>query len=215
MIKSEEYPKIHTLWKRDQHGKIIEGDYSLPECEYLAERPWAWTEKVDGMNIRLSFEHNGFRGNEHAYIAGRTDNAQIPPHLLLSLVDLLREAPFESVFPHVDTQVTLYGEGYGAKIQKGGQYLLDRCNFVLFDVRVGRWWLRRKDVRDVGTQLGLDVVPVVFVGSIPEALQTVKEGFASQWPNASPEGLVGRPTVDLFNRKGERIITKIKWRDFH
>jgi hypothetical protein len=38
--------------------------------------------------------------------------------------------------------------------------------------------------------------------------------FASQWPGAPIEGLVGRPAVDLFNRKGERVIAKMKIRDW-
>lgn len=207
-----QYPKIHSLWKRDERNRIIEGDYSLPEFEYLAGCQWTWTEKVDGTNIRLSYDGPGFRGNEVAFIAGRTDNAQIPPHLLKHLVSLMRTMPFEQAFP--GAAATLYGEGYGAKIQKGGgQYLPDRCDFVLFDVKVGDWWLRRPDVEEVAEALGLDVVPVVFEGTIPEAVEMVRSGFKSQWPSATPEGLVGRPSVDLFSRKGERITTKIKARD--
>lgn len=111
-------------------------------------------------------------------------------------------------------EVTLFGEGYGAKIQKGGQYLRDRCDFVLFDVKVGDWWLRRDDVEDVAIKLGLDVVPVVTTAPIYWAVDKVQKGFDSAWKGATPEGLVGRPAVDLFNRRGNRIITKIKRRDF-
>lgn len=33
--------------------------------------------------------------------------------------------------------VTVFGEGYGVKIQKGGNYISDDVNFILFDVRFG------------------------------------------------------------------------------
>ncbi len=211
-----EYPKINTLWKRDERNQIIEGDYSCPEFGFLADLPWQWTEKVDGTNIRIGWRPM----DDHvdpipSWIRGRTDNAQLPPKLVGHLIELWRSVPWAEAFPDLDvmSEVTLFGEGYGAGIQKGGQYRADQ-SFVLFDVKVGDWWLRRPDVEDVAAKLNLDVVPVVMESTIADAVQVVKEGFSSSWVSAAPEGLVGRPVVDLFNRKGERIITKIKRKDF-
>jgi len=212
-----EYHKIDTVFARDTKGRIIEGQYSRPEFEYLADREWVFTEKVDGTNIRLSYDGQPtFRGNEHAYIAGRTDNAQLQPGLLQRLIEVMRAAPFEQVFKPGD-EVVLYGEGYGAKIQKGGgNYLPDSCDFVLFDVRVGTWWLRRDAVEDVAANLGLAVVPILGKGTLADAVELTREGFASaRWPGvAVAEGLVLRPAVELFDRRGERVITKIKHKDF-
>lgn len=211
-----EYHKIDSIFRRDTRGRIIEGDYARPEFEYLADNQWVFTEKVDGTNIRLSYDGSPeFRGNEHAYIAGRTDNAQLPPFLLLRLVEIMRAAPFENVFDGPD--VVLYGEGYGAKVQKGGgNYITDGCDFVLFDVRVGGWWLRRDGVEDVADKLGLTVVPALGKGTLADAVAMTREGFASvRWPGvASAEGLVLRPEVELFDRRGARVITKIKHKDF-
>jgi hypothetical protein len=217
MSAKSEYHKIDSIFARDRAGRIIEGTYARPEFEYLADREWVFTEKVDGTNIRLSFDGSPeFRGNEHAYIAGRTDNAQMPPFLLQRLVEIMRAAPFEDVFKP-DDEVVLYGEGYGAGIQKGGgNYLADSCDFVLFDVRVGTWWLRRDAVEDVAANLGLAVVPILGKGTLADAVELTREGFASdRWPGvAVAEGLVLRPAVELFDRRGERVITKIKHKDF-
>lgn len=212
-----EYPKINGVFKRDDRGAFVMGEWACEEFGYLQDQPWQWTEKVDGTNIRLHYSADDptFRGNEHAFVAGRTDNAQIPPTLLNRLVEILRAAPLEQVFP--DHHVVLYGEGYGAKIQKGGgNYLHDRCDFVLFDVKVGDWWLRRADVEDIAARLGLDVVQVVSTCTLNDAIEIVRDvGFKSAWPGVTqPEGLVGRPAVDLWNRKGERITTKVKHKDF-
>lgn len=87
--------------------------------------------------------------------------------------------------------------------------------FVLFDVNVGGWWLRRDDVCDVATQLGLDVVPVVGYGTLYDAMDEVSNGkMKSSWGDFVAEGIVARPTTPLCSRAGHRIITKIKSKDF-
>lgn len=212
------YHKINTVFARDPRGRIVDGLYATPELAYLANNQWWWTEKVNGTNIRLTYDGSPeFRGNEHAYVYGKTDDAQIPPTLLRRLVELLKEVPLEAVFgsgPDVD--VILHGEGYGDKIGKAGHlYKPDGADFVLFDVQVGGWWLSRANVEDVATKLGLAVVPIVGTGTLLEAVEHARAGFDSLgWSGVLAEGLVMRPDVELFNRAGERIITKIKHKDF-
>lgn len=214
-----EYHKIDSVFYRDGRGHVLEGRYARPEFLYLADREWLWTEKVDGTNVRLSYDGSPqFRGNEHAYVAGRTDQAQLPPHLLTRLMEVMKTAPLEDVFPDASDvhNVTLYGEAYGARIQRGGaSYLPDGVDFVLFDVKIGGWWLRRDAVEDVAQRLGLDVVPIVGTGTLTDAVELTRTGFPStRWTGVTvAEGLVLRPVVDLFGRDGRRVITKIKHRD--
>ena len=40
-------------------------------------------------------------------------------------------------------------------------------------------------------------------------------GKQEYWGDFIAEGIVARPKVTLFTRKGERLITKIKHRDFN
>ena len=225
---STTYPKINGLYKRGEKGKIIEGEYSRPEFEYLSDLSWQWTEKVDGTNIRLTYDGSLLfdEAPEH-YVAGRTDKAQIPPKLLVACLDILRTAPIAEVFvdtamdPCDETKVVLYGEGYGAGIQKGGGNYRPDVGFVLFDVRVGPWWLSRQNVEDVATKLNIDVVPLVgFNGdawaTIPTAESFVKnDRITSRWGlRDHPEGIVGRPSIPLFTNRGERITVKIKRKDY-
>ena len=54
------YHKIQSIFKRDMTSKrrtLIEGYWTLPEFEYLANNPWTFTEKVDGTNIRVMFSN--------------------------------------------------------------------------------------------------------------------------------------------------------------
>lgn len=204
-----EYQKIPGPFKRETEGpnrnKVIEDVFSSPELEYLSDTMWIWTEKVDGTNVRVHWDGHKPR------FGGRTDNAQMPTRLLDVLVKLFPEELFEQVFG--STEVTLHGEGYGAGIQSGGVYRPD-ISFVLFDVRVGDWWLKREDIVDVAQRLGIEVVPVLVLGSIESAVDMVQRGLKSQWGGQPIEGVVGVTQVGLLDRSGNRIMCKIKTKDF-
>lgn len=203
----KEYHKIQTMFKRDmsKHGQIIEGDWTVPEFEYLKDNNWVFTEKVDGTNIRIKWE-GGIMS-----LGGKTDNASIPAFLIdaIRVMDLIPK--FQQHFADVD--VCLYGEGYGAKIQKGGCYRTDQ-SFVLFDVKIGDWWLERGNVDDISKKFGLEIVPIIGEGSLADAISVVRGGLKSRWGDFISEGIVARPAVELKTRNNGRVITKIKHVDF-
>lgn len=228
-----EYHKIQGLFKRDEKThKFIEGDYSLPELEYLAENLWVFTEKVDGTNIRVEWLRKPEPDSSSCQlcdsvqipmddgwpfflaIKGKTDRAQIPSYLMEVLLEMFPEDLFKTVFP--ESPVILYGEGYGRKIQKkGSDYNPEGNSFVLFDVKIGRWWLKREDVEKVAAELGISVVPVIGEGTLAQGIQMVKTGIKSAWGDFEAEGIVARPKVELVSRNGGRVITKIKGVDFN
>ena len=211
------YTKIQTVFKRDSTKKrnpIIIGDYTCPEFDYLKGNMWEFTEKVDGTNIRV-----WPNADSSAIIyGGKTDNAQIPAPLVTRLNEIFVPLldTFRSVFSLTDKipDMCLYGEGCGPKIQKGGGNYGPIPEFVLFDVRVGDWWLRRADVNDVAYKLGLRAVPVIGQGTIADMIRTVRDGMTSTWGDFQAEGIVARPMTELCMRDGSRIITKLKTRDF-
>jgi len=209
-----EYHKILTIFKRDpatKHRTLLMGEWACPEFEYLAECEWIYTEKIDGTNMRVYWDGTRFR------YAGRTDNAQIPTFLLDKMAERF-EAHKKTLEEIAPDGIVLYGEGYGAKIQKGGgNYIPGGVDFILFDVRCGDWWLKREDVEDVATKLGLRIVPIIGTGPLKGAIRYAEEGFASriaQVVGTKAEGLVMRPDVELFGRNGKRVIAKIKSKDF-
>ena len=205
-----EYHKINTIYKRDMESPkktLIEGDWSAPEFECLAAAVWQFTEKVDGTNIRVVLS------GDSVSFGGRTDNAQIPAKLFARLQELF---PADKVRGAFDPSVNavLYGEGYGASIQKGGGNY-GPIDFVLFDVRVGpQWWLHRSDVDDIAMKLGLRSVPVIGEGTLLDAVAMAKAGIKSTWGDFQAEGIVARPKAELLTRSGHRIVAKIKCRDF-
>jgi ATP-dependent RNA circularization protein (DNA/RNA ligase family) len=201
----KEYHKIQSVFKRDERThKFIIGEYSLPEFGYLKNNIWVYTEKIDGTNIRVMWDGTQIR------FGGKTDNAQTPTFLLTKLQDLFPADKFKDLPP-----LCLYGEGYGARIQKGGgNYIPNGCDFILIDVWVDDWWLERENIEDVASKLGIKVVPIIGKGNIATALSETQSGFSSTFGAFLAEGMVLKPQVELFNRKGNRIITKMKYKDF-
>jgi len=204
-----EYHKINTVYKRTPDGRLMLGDWSCPEFAYLKDCEWIGTEKVDGTNIRIHWKAGcGFK------IGGKTDNAQIPILLLDKLNEMFGDNRLDKTIEKA-SELTLYGEGFGARIQKGGgSYIPDGVGFVLFDVLVDQWWLRREDVVDIAKSIGIPYVPEAYRGPLLPAIEEVRAGFHSAWGPFTAEGMVLKPAVELQIRAGQRIVTKIKTRDF-
>lgn len=207
----KEYHKIESLFERDMGGskKLIEGNFRNAAVEFLKDNEWVWTEKIDGTNIRIHWD-----GHKVTF-GGRTERAAIPAHLMNYLVETFGGEANEQLFEQKfgETEVTLYGEGYGPKIQSGGLYRSD-VSFILFDVQIGNNWLTRESAEDIAKCFGIDIVPIVGIGTLDEAVAYIKTAPASTIGSAMMEGVVARPKVELLDRMGRRIVVKIKVRDF-
>jgi hypothetical protein len=207
-----EYPKIQSVFKRDKETKKFdESRFSLPSFEYLRNLQWYGTEKIDGMNIRISLNYE----TGIVDVKGRTDNAMVPADLVSMIYRNVPVSLFEKEWGK-DCEVILFGEGYGRKIQKAGHlYSPDEVKFILFDVYIDGWWLKYEDVVNVAEKLKLDVVPKLFEGTLTEAVEIVRsQNVTSSMGDFLAEGLVLKPCVPLMNRDKSMVITKLKHKDF-
>lgn len=214
----EDYHKINSLYKRHQsgkdRGKFIYGEFSTPEFEEFQHAQWVGTEKIDGTNIKIHWD------GEKVLIGGRTVKSQIPPSLMIKLKAYTDAWDFKATFGNIQS-VTLYGEGYGKGIQKVGKlYIPDYVDFILYDIlvvnKVGdSYFAGRYFVNRIAKKLCILSVPVIFQGTIAEAIEFVKKGFQSQ---VAQSELQAEGLVLLYGSKKwpdeERIITKLKTRDF-
>ena len=206
-----EYHKIETLYERDEKTKkLIMGKFRNPAVEYLKDNIWQFTEKVDGTNIRVYWD------GHKVEFAGRTDKAQIPSHLMERLEELfggeVNEEMFEQKFGA--NEVTLFVEGYGQKIQTN-EYI-DGVDFILFDVLIGENYQSRDTVEEIANYFNIDVVPIVMEGTLLQGVDWVLNNRKSSVAKngAEIEGFVARPKVELNTRDKNRVIVKIKYRDF-
>lgn len=209
-----EYTKIETIFERDAEGtkKLIEGKFRNDTVEYLKDNQWIGTEKIDGTNVGIVWD-----GHKVSY-QGRTERAQIPTHLMNKLIEMFGGTVNEEVFEQKfgEMQVILFGEGYGAKIQKGGGNYRSDVSFILFDVYLpeSNLWLKRGAVEDIAKTFGIDAVPIVYEGNLAGAVEFVKGKPKSTIGTADMEGIVCKPAVDMLDRMGRRLVVKIKVCDF-
>jgi hypothetical protein len=205
----EPYHKIDTLFERDDN--FIVDPTRLKKSVLGTISEWDVTEKIDGTNLRVMLGDDG-----RVNFGGRTDNAQLPADLLMTLFQMFPVEKVKAAFwaDNVPTQAILYGEGYGAGIQKGGTYRPDK-SFILYDVLVaGKWWLDHENVNDIAAKLGVDVVPYLGRMTLSQIVELVRLPFASKIGTGLAEGIVARPIETLFDKRGERIIIKLKTKDF-
>lgn len=238
---SNTYQKIDTIFKRDANNIIMPyAGFVYPELEWLRNCKFEATEKIDGTNIRIEMRRVINSDNTITFdveYKGKTDNANMPKHLETFLKETY---PIEKVvasfgFPMTITPdtdetgelwekvmngpelYTLYGEGYGVKIQAGGNYIKNGVGFIMFDVKIGDMYLLRDSVVDIASKLGAPVVPYIGEFTIDEAIEYVRKGFKStiaENKDYDAEGLVLKAPLGLRTRRGDRIVFKIKTCDF-
>jgi len=217
-----EYFKINSLWKRQDyekglpkgsHGPLLEGQYS--EWEFENIKRWSVEEKIDGTNVRILYNQSGPGEPFELTFAGRTSNAQMPCHLLKKLQELFSLEKFNQVFPEA-RRVVLFGEGYGPKIQACGGNYSKEVGFILFDVYIDGWWLKREDVKIISERLLIPMVPQLGIMTEEEVVDFVKSKPISRCSLVPQmmEGVVCRSEPLMLFRNGNPMIWKLKCKEF-
>lgn len=220
----EKYHKIQTAYLRDpdtNYKTLLEGQWSKSEFELLKDIIWRWDEKIDGTNIRVRYnapyEEDPQTGGiiPLEFRAKKDNNALIQPSLLARLPEIFSLDQMRDIFG--SASVCMYGEGFGNHIQKAGKFYLPKgVGFILFDIKIKRYWLERNDLEKLAVRFGIPIVPIIGYGTLEEAIELTRTGFMSEISEKfqTAEGLIMRPKIGLCSRSGNRIITKIKYKDF-
>lgn len=256
------YPKIENRYRRrEDHALNLE---KLRRPEFGLVDRWMVTEKIDGTNIRVSLEEvpgDPRRPDWQVGFYGRSDKAQMPDFIqeyLETTFDLehmerlwqcrrnceicggsgwtdepMRNTRCSNIEPY---PILLYGEAYGARIQKGGgDYRKGGdISFRLFDVLVDEHaWLDWHNTQAIADMLHVQTVPVLSPPEyaspggaarsvrpvVPDILDFVRNGFKSLVAEEEgiprlAEGVVARTDPYLFDGQGRRVVWKLKTKDF-
>ena len=209
----KEYQKIGNIFKFDAKYKTIVG---LNEpYETLKNIIWQGTEKIDGTNTRVYWD-----GHRISW-GGHTDTSVMQPNVSKYMEETFGTQEMEYLFEQAfgEKEVYIFGEAFGGGIQKGGGlYVADgkAVSFIVFDINISGFDLRRQDVTNVAAQLGLQAVPVCFEGTLDEAKAYVAEHHMSTLNGGKHEmeGLVLVPRdIQLYDKKHKLIKCKCKYRD--
>lgn len=167
------------------------------------------SEKIDGTSVGIVWD------GERISFVGHTDKSQFNPKYLEYLNDTFGTPAFESVIEEIfgEKPVTIYGEGISKAYNQN--YGFPDGNFIMYDIaNPNNTFYNREAVKEIAKKLDL-IYPAETLMTIDEAINYVKHKPMSKLDSTVPmEGLVLRPTTELYTNNGDRVICKIKVRDF-
>lgn len=213
----ETYSKILTLYKRDEKYKCTD-ELSIPEFGLVDQ--YYVAEKIDGQNIRIVY--NGLTTNIQ-YLTRESDDPANVPGDLRKLLE--QRFPYDKVHAELGpVQAVVFGEGYGAGIQKGGDYSPTK-DFIVFDVKIEDWWLEPEaakydGIKSFAAKFDCDYVPEMGVMTKAEITDLCKQGFDSilalkkTGAKRPAEGIIARTVPGLKTRDNHRLIFKLKLKDY-
>ena len=211
------YAKFSSPFKKDDKW------LNTPEAaQYLPIGRWIVTEKIDGTNIRIILTKPDEEGNRETHIASRKLILNPEDKTSKQYMDCLKEVNLHKIkeyFNDVNSTVVIYGEGYGAGVQKGGIYSKEK-NYRVFDIRIGEAYQDFEYVKKVCIDNQLNVVPVmcelkeIVYEECLDALKIFQETLIKEGDGGKPEGFVYKLEPVLLNKYKERLIFKVKHKDF-
>ncbi len=183
---------------------------------------WIKTEKIDGTNIRIILTKPDEEGNREILIGSRKLILNKEDKGSRQYLDCLKEVNLNKIkeyFEEIKSTVVIYGEGYGAGVQRGGIYAKDK-NYRVFDIRIGLAYQDFEYVKKVCIDNQLNIVPIfsnvdeITYQECLESLRHFDGTLINEGCGGVPEGLVYKFEPVLLNKYGERLIFKIKRKDF-
>lgn len=209
----KKYCKIPVPFKRSEEGykEIIHGVWNSEAIELCKDLKWIFTEKVDGTNTRIHWNGHRFE------VGARDDDSAIPSTFYRWFNEYFNTDSMEEMFEQLfgEKTVTLFGEWYGKGIQKvGSAYVSDGNKFILFDAAVQGAYINRDSLERLAKTLSLDIVPIIMQGTLEDAISFIKTGPKSTLGDCRMEGVVGILPENLYDHQGNRLIVKIKCKDF-
>lgn len=218
-----EYPKTETLYDRDENFRVDVTKLRKPHFENI--RRWHVTEKIDGTNIRIYMYLDG-----SIWFGGHGEDSQIPVPLMNFLKSKFTPETVQAAFEKNEEtnlwpEVTIFGEGYGPGIGKGGGKYREDVSLIIFDVVVGSWWLSRENVADVSRKLGSpNTVPDLGIFTeLPKSEEDLMKILGNNGESTlakslgqsrMAEGIVARADPQFFFNDGKPIMWKLKFKDF-
>lgn len=228
------YDKILAPFARDTaKSKYVDiMKFSRHEFEMLANVGWNWTLKIDGTNINVIWD-----GERVSYV-GHTEKTQFNERTKKFLDETFltpeAETIFEDLYGKRPVKISMefvskdMNQNYG--YIEGAVYIFD-----IFNMETGKIWTSEETLNTFVERFeGSRVFIAPFIGymNIWDAVDLAK-GYEIIW-NRHPEkwkgeniliknplgpytieGIVGRLPYELFDNNGNRIITKVKCKDYN
>ena len=211
------YAKFSSPFKKDE--KFINTNEL---SQKLPKGRWIKTEKIDGTNIRIILTKPNEVGEREVLIGSRKlilNEADKGSKQYLDCIKEVNLFKLKEYFKDINSTIIIYGEGYGAGVQRGGIYSLEK-NYRVFDIRIGEAYQDFEYVEKVCIDNQLNLVPInseveeITYEECVESLEDFDETLIKEGSGGKPEGIVYKFEPVLLNKYGERLIFKVKHKDF-
>ena len=167
------------------------------------------SEKIDGTSVGIVWD------GERISFVGHTEKSEFCPRYLEYLKTNFGTSEFESVIEELfgDKQIKIYGEGISKDYNV--HYGYPEGNFIMYDIQnENGTFYNRVVVKEIAKKLNL-IYPWEEMMSLKEAIDYIKTRPVSKLnPENMMEGLVLRAPLELYTNHGDRIICKVKVKDF-
>jgi len=225
-IKMETIEELNDFTKYEKFSSPFKKDEKFMNTEELSQQlpkgKWILTEKIDGTNIRIILTKPDEEGERIIHIGSRKlilNPSDKGSKVYLDCLEDVNLNKIKEYFKDVNSIVVIYGEGYGAGVQKGGIYS-SKKRFRVFDIRIGKAYQDFNYVQKVCVDNQMNLVPIFgdvdtihFNGCI-EDLKNFNNTLIKEGVGGKPEGLVYKFEPVLLNKYGERLIFKSKFKDY-
>lgn len=177
---------------------------NLYKCQdiLIFNRCWA-LEKIHGTSAHITL-----KDGQLTFFSGGEKHA--------NFVVLFDAEALKAKMELVGTEVVVFGEAYGGSQQGQKWRYGDKLKFVVFEVKVGDYWLNVPNADQVCQSLGLEFVYYKMIPTDMASIdaerdapseQAKRNGVVAPCPR---EGVVLRPVIELLKNNGERICAKHK-----
>lgn len=188
------YASIPNLYK---DKKIL----MMKECFSL--------EKIDGTSSHLKF-----KDNKLIFFSGGAKHETFKA--LFNEEELLNK--YKEKF--VDSEVTIYGEAYGGKMQGMSKSYGPNLKFIAFEVVINDIWLNVPNAEEVSLSFGLEFVDYKLIPTDIDAINAERDADSTQairngmGTGHIREGVILRPIEEMTTNNGSRIMAKHKRIEF-
>lgn len=175
------------------------------DIDILLFRECFASEKIHGTSAHISFKEGKL-----TFFSGGEKHAKFED---LFEVDVLC-ATYSSIYDGMD--LVLFGEAYGGSQQGMSATYGKELKFIVFDVKMGDYWLDVPNADQVTKKLGLEFVYYKKIHTTMKAIDREREKPSIQAKrngikeDKMREGIVLRPLLELKKNNGKRIIVKHK-----
>lgn len=209
------YPKIQTLYLRKEAKKgkasaLKIGEYACDEFANI--KYWTVTEKIHGTNLRIIWK------DRKLTFKPKSDNGKFQGTFKEDYLDKIKDNLQFKLNKFFDNKnVVIYAEACGGNIQDIGKAYSTNYKLVVFDIKIGYWWLNYEKIKMVCDNLGLKCVPLISYFLSIDAI----EGYVKDYPDSifakekvEMEGIVATSYPLMLFRRGNPIKFKLKCNDY-